>query len=135
MLPEGIYERLLDEELRDLLAAHPELAPTFEKLDDEAEPHTFSQFVSQVLLQALPACKPGQRRLLVNRLLELLSAVGGLDYTLKKQLLDQPKTLLRQLRSVINLSLFPVRLRLLALAAFSPARATTRSSSASCAWK
>lgn len=100
MLPEGIYERLLDEELRDFLAAHPELAPTFEKLDDEAEPHTFSQFVSQVLLQALPACKPGQRRLLVNRLLELLSAVDGLDYTLKKQLLDQPKTLLRQLRSV-----------------------------------
>lgn len=98
MLPEGIYERLLDEELRDFLADHPELAPTFEKLDDEAEPHTFSQFVSQVLLRALPACKPAQRRLLVNRLLELLGAVDGLDYTLKKRLLDQPKTLLRQLR-------------------------------------
>jgi hypothetical protein len=38
MLPEGIYERLLDEELRDLLAAHPELSPTFEKIDDAAEP-------------------------------------------------------------------------------------------------
>lgn len=98
MLPEGIYERLLDEELRDFLADHPELAPTFEKLDDEAEPHTFSQFVSQVLLRVLPACKPAQRRLLVNRLLELLGAVDGLDYTLKKRLLDQPKTLLRQLR-------------------------------------
>jgi len=99
MLPEGIYERLLDEELRDLLAAHPELSPTFEKIDDEAEPHAFSQFVSQVLLQALPACQPGQRRLLINRLLELLGAVDGLNYTLKRQLLEQPKTLLRQLRS------------------------------------
>jgi len=107
MLPEGLYERLLDEDLRDLLAAHPELSPTFEKLDDEAEPHTFSQFVSQVLLQALPACKPGERRLLVNRLLELLSAVDGLDYTLKRQLLDQPKMLLRQLRSPLHPQPFP----------------------------
>ena len=37
MLPEGLYERIQDEELKDILAAHPELRTTFEKLDDEAD--------------------------------------------------------------------------------------------------
>jgi len=98
MLPEGLYERLLDTELEDLLQAHPELAPTLEKLDDEAQPQAFAQFVGQILRQALPICKAHERRALVNRLLELLSAVDGLDYTKRKQLLDSPRMLLTQLQ-------------------------------------
>lgn len=38
-LQEGLYERLLDEELEDLLRAHPEVAHTLAKVDDESAPH------------------------------------------------------------------------------------------------
>jgi len=107
MLPEGLYERLLDEELNALVEAHPELTATFEKLDDEAQPHALAQFVGQVLRQALPACDPATRRELVNRLLELLSAVDGLDYTQRKKLLDQPKVLLRQIRNIAQATPLP----------------------------
>jgi hypothetical protein len=96
-LPAGVYERLLDEDLAQLLSAHPELVPAFSKLDDEAEPHFFSQFVGQVLLQVLPACKPRERRMLVNRIIEVLAATDGLDYTLRRRLLDSPD-LLREVR-------------------------------------
>lgn len=99
MLPEGLYDRLLDDELEALLAAQPELAPIFEKLDDESSSQAFSQFLGQVLLQALPIVKPDQRRSIVNRLIELLSSVDGLDYTQRKRLLGAPKTLLRQIHS------------------------------------
>lgn len=107
MLPEGLYERLLDEELEALVKAHPELSASFEKLDDEAQPHVFAQFVGQVLRQVISGCDPSRRRELVNRLLELLSTVDGLDYTQRKKLLDQPKILLRQIRSIAQAGALP----------------------------
>lgn len=61
------------EGLSEILTAHPELRATFEKLDDEARPHTFSQFVSQVLLKALPVRLPEQPVDIVDRLIQLLS--------------------------------------------------------------
>ncbi len=99
MLPEGLYERIQDEELKDILAAHPELRTTFEKLDDEAHPGTFAQFIGQILLQALPHCKADRRAEIVNRLIELISEQDGCDYTLKKRLLSGPQLVLRQIRS------------------------------------
>jgi len=99
MLPEGLYEKLLDEDLQTLLSQQPELSATFEKLDDEAEPHAFSQFVRQVLHQALPSCRPSHRRDLVNRLIELIGSVDGIEYTKRKRLLETPRTLLRQIRT------------------------------------
>lgn len=107
MLSEGLYERLLDEELDALVKAHPELTASFEKLDDEVQPHAFAQFVGQVLRQALPVCDSVKRREIVNRLLELLSATDGLAYTQRKKLLDQPKMLLRQIRSIEQGGAFP----------------------------
>lgn len=107
MLAEGLYEKLLDEELKDLLRERPELSATFEKLDDEASPQAFSQFVAQVLCEALPACKPAQRRDLVNRLIELLSSVDGIDYLRRKRLLDYPKSVLRQISTVGQSQPFP----------------------------
>lgn len=94
----GLYERLLDQELVGLLTTHPELSVTLEKLDDESEVESYSQFVHHLLLEALPNAKPGHRLSLVNRLVDLLAAEEGLEYTIRCRLLSAPKTLLTQVR-------------------------------------
>lgn len=98
MLPEGIYERIEDEELRQLLAQHPEILASFEKLDDEAQPQAFAQFIGQVLLNALPATKPQKRAEIINHLVEVLSATEGPEFTRKKLLLGGPTKILREIR-------------------------------------
>lgn len=97
-LPIGLYERLLDEELAELLESCPDITTTLEKLDDESEVESYSQFLSQLLRGALPNATSKQRLPLVNRLIELLGAQQGLDYTLRRRLLAAPKTLLTQVR-------------------------------------
>ena len=52
-LPAGLYEALLDEELQSLIDANPDLIPTLVAIDDEASPHSYSQFIGQVIKQAL----------------------------------------------------------------------------------
>lgn len=37
-LPQGIYDALLDEDLKSILQHHPELRSVFGKLDPEEEP-------------------------------------------------------------------------------------------------
>jgi len=103
----GLYERLLDEELSELLLQRPDLIPLWEKLDDECEPHAYSQFVAQVLRQALPGVNPESRMELVNRMVELLAAQDGHEYTLRKRLLRKPEALLRQLQSAEQGPPFP----------------------------
>lgn len=49
----GIYDRLLDQDLMDLLARYPELRALFGKLETEEQPSRYAEFVSQVLKQAL----------------------------------------------------------------------------------
>ncbi len=90
-----------------MLSAHPELSPIFEKLDDESAPQAFSQFLGQVLLKALPIVKADQRRSIMNRLIELLSSIDGLDYTQRKRLLEKPKTILRQINSPDQPNTYP----------------------------
>jgi superfamily II DNA or RNA helicase len=97
-LSPGLYERLVDEDLAELIAGHPELVPLWEKLDDECEPHAYSQFVAQVLRQVLPSIGPESRIGLINRMIEVLGAQDGHEYTLRKRLLRRPEALLRQLR-------------------------------------
>ena len=97
-LEPGLYERLLDEELAELLRTRPDLSYTIEKLDSESEPSTYSQFIRQLLHQALPNSKAGTRIELINRLIELVAAEDGLDYTKRRRLLSEPKTLLTQIR-------------------------------------
>lgn len=93
MLAKGVYERLVDQELEDLLAAHPTLIPIFAKLEEEAQPRVLSQFIAQILQQALPAVKSGSRQQLVNRLIEVLAATDGLEYTRRRRLLERPEFL------------------------------------------
>ena len=86
-LPPGLYEQLLDEELGSLLESRPDLIATIVAIDDESAPHTYSQFLAQLLHQALPISKPDERLAIINRLIDLLSAEDGLDYTRRKKLL------------------------------------------------
>lgn len=94
----GIYERLLDEDLAELLQMNPELSVTLEKLDEESETDFYSQFIRSLLANTLPNTKPGHRLELINRLIELVAAQDGLDYTLRRRLLSRPKSLLTQVR-------------------------------------
>ncbi len=103
----GLYERLLDEELAALLASHTELRPTFEKLDDESAPVTYSHFIAQVLRQVIPQASPEERRPLVNRLIELLSAEDGQDYLTRRLLLSKPRSLLKQIQPVAVTQAWP----------------------------
>ena len=103
----GLYERVLDEELADLLCAHPELSYTLEKLEVESEPSTYSQFIHQLLLRALPNAKFDRRLALVNRIIELVAAEDGLDYTRLRRLLSGPKTLLTQVRPAGQVTPWP----------------------------
>lgn len=92
----GIYERLLDTELSDTLAARPELIAILRKIDDEVAPHTYSQFIGQLLQQALRSLKPDTRIPLVNRIIELLAATDGLEYIERNRLLLDSKNLLTE---------------------------------------
>ncbi len=97
-LPEGLYEQLLDEELRARLDAHPELKPVLRQLDDEAAPHSYARFVGQLLQQALGIVSAEARLPLLNRIIELLSATDGLDYLTRRRLLDTDRPVLTELR-------------------------------------
>jgi len=98
-LPVGLYEQVLDEELGAALESHPDLIATLSAIDDESETHAYSQFVSQLLLQALPISKPEKRMAIINRLIELLSAEDGLEYTKRKVLLGRKHNLLQEVRT------------------------------------
>lgn len=96
---EGIYETLVDEELGALIESRPEIAATLEKLDDEAAPHSYSQFVWHLLQQGLRSVRKEHRLAVVNRLVDLLAAQDGLEYLERRRLLDRPKQILREIRS------------------------------------
>lgn len=98
-LPVGLYEQVLDEELGVILEARVDLVATLVKIDNECSPHTYSQFLAQLLHQALPISKPENRIAIINSLIDLLSAQDGLDYTRRKKLLVRPKDLLHEIRA------------------------------------
>lgn len=96
VLPTGIYEQLLDEELQELLNSNPNLKSVLRKIDDEEAPQVYTQFVGKVLGKALEVAKKNQRVDIINRLIELLSATDGLDYVQRHVLLSEDKNLLTQ---------------------------------------
>lgn len=94
----GLYERLLDQELADLLESKPDIIPTLVKLDDESAVEAYSQFLSSLLREVLPNADHKIRLPLLNRLIEIIAEQSGADYTLRRKLLSAPKTLLTQIR-------------------------------------
>ncbi|MBN2808622.1 MAG: DUF3427 domain-containing protein [Deltaproteobacteria bacterium] len=97
-LPIGIYEKVLDEALKGLLDAQPDLKVVLRKLDDELAPHMYAQFVGKLLEKSLHIAKNEQRVPLINRVLELLAATDGLDYIDRHKLLSDEKNLLIEVR-------------------------------------
>ena len=53
ILPQGIYEALLSEELGAILQRHPELCSVFGKLDPLEQPARYSAFVATLLEKVL----------------------------------------------------------------------------------
>lgn len=103
----GIYECPIDQELDDLLSGHPDITATLRKIDDEASPHLYAQFVGQLVHQALRVQVPSKRINLVNRLIQLLSETDGLDFLRRKQLLQKEKPLLIEVGKTKHTSVRP----------------------------
>jgi superfamily II DNA or RNA helicase len=95
-LPIGLYDRLLDEKLAQLISSHPELRVVLLKIDDESAPNHYAQFIAQLLQQALRQVDPEARLPLLNRLIELLSAQDGLEYLQRSRLLSEEKSVLSE---------------------------------------
>jgi hypothetical protein len=97
----GIYDRLLDQDLTDLLAQYQKLRALFGKLEVEEQPSRYAEFVSQVLRQALleepdPEC----RRVLCNRIIDLLSGAAGISrksHLENRKLVQNPKPVLLEI--------------------------------------
>ena len=107
-LSEGIYERLLDDELGALIDAQPEVRALLRQVDDEMAPALYAQFVAQLLQQALRIVQSEKRIPLLNRLIELLAAQDGLDYLLRRRLLTRDKGLLTEVRHSTGKTVRPV---------------------------
>ena len=101
-LPSGVYERLLDEELQEILSAYPDLTPVLRSIDDESAPHSYAQFIEQILQRALRITKKEKRIELVNRVITLLSATDGLEYLTRKKLLGGDKGLLIEVGAPVS---------------------------------
>jgi len=52
-LPDGLYESILDEDLRDILKDRPELRSVFGKIEADEEPARYAAFLAKVLERAL----------------------------------------------------------------------------------
>ncbi|MDD2599094.1 MAG: DUF3427 domain-containing protein [Kiritimatiellae bacterium] len=94
----GIYEKVLDEELQELLDQHPEFKAILRKIDDEEAPQVYAQFIGNLFRKALHIAKKDDRISIVNRVLEILAATDGLDYVKRHQLLASNNNLLTEVR-------------------------------------
>ncbi len=73
-LPYGLYDRLLDEDLKETLDRVPELRSVLGKLDFEEQPARYADFIGKILEQVLREEKdPDARLSLCNRLIQMVS--------------------------------------------------------------
>ncbi len=94
----GIYEALLDENLKDAIAKRPELRTVFGKIDPEEQPARYAAFLAKVVEQALREVADPERRLqLCNELSDHLC--GGIEesHPGKHRLINDKKPLLLEI--------------------------------------
>lgn len=97
-LPYGIYDALIDDELREALARHPDLRSVLGKIDLDEQPTRYSAFVARVVEQALrEESDPVARLSICNRLIELISGESKRSHLQKRQLITQGKSLLLEI--------------------------------------
>ncbi len=96
--PFGIYEKLIDEELRELLDSHPDLRSTLARIDSEEEPRLYAAFVGRVLEKALRGETDSERRrALCNRILESVTGGPDREHLRKHRLTAEAKPLLLEI--------------------------------------
>lgn len=89
----GIYDALLDKELREVLDRHPELRTVLGKIDHEEQPARYAAFVARVVEQALrEETDSAARLMLCNRLIEIVSRKS--EHLEKHQLVDAQRSIL-----------------------------------------
>ncbi len=72
----GIYEALLDRDLKEALEHHPELRSVLGKIDFEEQPARYAAFLAAVIEQALrQETDPASRLAFCNRLIEQISGL------------------------------------------------------------
>jgi superfamily II DNA or RNA helicase/HKD family nuclease len=97
-VPQGIYEALLDEFLRDVLAKQPELRTVFGKIDPEEQPARYASFVAKVLEQALrEEIDPEKRLALCNHILGKVANESGRSHLDKHRLIQDQKQILLEI--------------------------------------
>ena len=94
----GVYEKVLDDELQELLDQNPDLKPILRKLDDEEAPQVYAQFLGNLLQKAFHVTKKEKRIDLINQLVGLLASSDDLDYVHRHKLLSDKKNLLTEVR-------------------------------------
>jgi superfamily II DNA or RNA helicase/HKD family nuclease len=98
VLPYGLYDRLLDEDLRETLDRVPELRSVLGKLDFEEQPARYADFIGKVLEQALREEKdPDTRLALCNRLVDIISKGSEKGRFEKRNLKGAKKPLLLEI--------------------------------------
>ena len=94
----GIYEAILDEDLREAISRRPELRTIFGKIDPEEQPARYAAFVARVVKQALREEPDPERRLqLCNRLLDNLFCGCEEGHLRKHRLIADKKPVLLEI--------------------------------------
>jgi superfamily II DNA or RNA helicase/HKD family nuclease len=94
----GIYEALLSENIRELIALNPELRTVFGKIDSEEQPAKYAAFVARVLEQALrEESNPTKRLALCNQVLSHISLEPQRNHLEKYRLVADQKPVLLEI--------------------------------------
>ena len=97
-LPYGLYDALLDEELREVLARHPELRAVLGKLDAEEQPSRYAAFLARIVEQTMREESDSLRRLaLCNRLIEIISRETEGNHLVRRRLIQTQKQVLLEI--------------------------------------
>jgi superfamily II DNA or RNA helicase/HKD family nuclease len=95
---QGIYEALLDKDLKSILQLHPELRSVFGKLDPEEEPARYSAFLGKLLEKALRLeDDPAVRLRLCNEIIERIAGVPKTSFLQGSLLIGDEKPLLLEI--------------------------------------
>ena len=96
--PQGIYEALLDEELRFLLEREPELRSVFAKIDPEEEPQRYAAFVARIVERALRLeDDPVSRLRVCNEIIDRLAGHPDAGFLKGNRLVPTDKQLLLEI--------------------------------------
>ncbi len=94
----GIYEALLDRDLKEALDRHPELRSVLGKIDFEEQPARYAAFLAAVIEQALRhETDPASRLAFCNRLIEIIARLPERGHIERKTLVDAEKPLLLEI--------------------------------------